>query len=395
MPTGQPALVATITEEISTSGPIPFARFMDLALYHPQHGYYMREDDGSASERIGWTGDYYTSSEVHPVLAQAVVHQARQIDTLLGQPDPFMFVEMGAGTGFFARDVLQHCAGLDESLFKRLRYLIVERSPAMVSSQRCLLAPWLDIPGRVQWLNDLKELSDRSVIGILFSNELVDAFPVHRVRVTEGQPKEVYVDCAEDRFCERLLPCSTPLLEQLRRLESLGVNLPEGSCAEINLASLAWMQEVARVMGRGIVITIDYGHAGQDLYGDDRRKGTLVCYTQHKVSDDPYVRVGWQDMTAHVDFTSLATIGEEAGLHVTGFTNQMSFLTGLGAEEALQSLDPNSPGFQAAIHLLRPEGMGRTFKVLIQHQGLDRPELEGLRFKPFFDSALALAPSSV
>ena len=150
------------------------------------------------------------------------------------------------------------------------------------------------------------------------------------------------------------------------------------------------MKQVADSIGRGFVITIDYGHTAQDLYGPDRSDGTLLCYYSQMTSEDPYTKIGEQDMTAHVDFSSLATIGEGQGLHVTGFTNQMSFLMGLGVEEMIAELEPESPDFRAAIHLLKPDGMGSTFKVLVQHKGIDRPALDGLKFKPFFGSALAV-----
>ena len=148
------------------------------------------------------------------------------------------------------------------------------------------------------------------------------------------------------------------------------------------------------MLGRGFVITIDYGHTAQDFYGPDRPKGTFLCYYSQMASESPYSRVGLQDMTAHVDFTSLAVTGQEAGLHVTGFTNQMSFLMGLGVEQMLESLEPGSAEFQSIIQLLRPEGMGRTFKILIQHRGITEPQLDGLQFKPFFGSALAATAGS-
>src|SRR5262249_54366720 len=125
------------------------------------------------------------------------------------------------------------------------------------------------------------------------------------------------------------------------------------------------------------------------LYRPDRRNGTFLCYFRHSVNDDPYERVGEQDMTAHVDFSSLAEEGEAHGLSVTGFTNQMSFLMGLGVEQMIGDMEPESPGFRAALHLLNPNGMGGTFKVLVQHKGIEQPRLDGLTFKPFFGSALA------
>jgi SAM-dependent MidA family methyltransferase len=383
--TGHPELVAAIVSEIARSGPIPFVRFMDLALYHPQFGYYMRPPEEGA-ERIGWSGDFYTSSDVHSFLGQALAKQARQIDALLGHPTPFTVVEMGAGKGLLARDFLQALLVQRDSLCERLRYVLVERSPAMRELQRQNLAPWLDQPGLVAWVENLESLAPGSVTGLFFSNELVDAFPVHRIQVTGGQAQELFVDYHDGKFTEVLRPLATPqLATYLRRLK---LTLPEGYRTEINLLALEWMKQVAQTLDRGVVLTIDYGHTAQDLYGPDRPRGTFLCYFHQMASENPFERIGLQDMTAHVDFSSLATAGGDAGLSVTGFTNQMSFLMGLGIEDMIAQLEPESPEFRAAIHLLKPEGMGRTFKILVQHKGIEQPVLDGLRFTPFFGTAL-------
>lgn len=387
MTTGHPELVAAIASEIAQLGPIPFVRFMDLALYHPQFGYYMRPPD-EGTERIGWSGDFYTSSDVHSILGQALAKQARQIDALLGHPTPFTVVEMGAGKGLLARDFLQAILVGQDSLSERLRYVLIERSPAMQDLQRKNLAPWLNKPGLVTWVENLDSLAPQSVTGLFFSNELVDAFPIHRIQIGGGQAQELFVDYRDGKFVEVLKPLSTPqLAAYLRRLK---LTLSEGYRTEINLVALEWMSQVAEALDRGIVLTIDYGHTAQDLYGPDRPCGTFLCYYHQMASDNPFERIGLQDMTAHVDFSSLATAGQDAGLSVTGFTNQMSFLMGLGIEDLIAQLEPESPEFRAAIHLLKPDGMGRTFKILVQHKGLEQPALDGLTITPFFGTALTL-----
>lgn len=377
-----------MTAEIAASGPIPFVRFMELALYHPQFGYYMRPPE-SGAERIGWSGDFYTSSDVHPILGQALAKQARQLDAFLGHPDPFTVVEMGPGKGLLAKHFLSSCrVNPDDSFSQRLRYVLIERSPAMQELQRQNLLHGLCEPGRITWLEGLDSLADHSVTGLLFSNELPDAFPVHRIQIEQGRAQEIYVDYDGTKFVECLRPLSAPTIQQY--LSDLKLSLPEGYQTEINTAAVRWMEQVARAIDRGLAITIDYGHTAQDLYGPDRAKGTLLCYYSQMTSENPYERVGLQDMTSHVDFSTLATVGEEHDLRVTGFTNQMSFLMGLGLEDFLSKMDPESAEFRAAIHLVRPEGMGRTFKVLIQHKGIEMPTLDGLAFKPFFGSALTL-----
>lgn len=387
MTSGHPELVAAIASEIARSGPIPFVRFMDLALYHPQFGYYMRPPE-EGTERIGLSGDFYTSSDVHSILGQALAKEARQIDALLGHPNPLTVVEMGAGKGLLARDLLQAMLAQQNSVRERLRYVLVERSPAMRESQRHNLAPWLNKPGLVTWVENLDSLAPGSVTGLFFSNELVDAFPVHRIQMAGGLAQEVFVDYHDGKFVEVLRPLSTP--EIATYLDRLKLTLPEGYRTEINLFAQGWMRQVAQTLDRGVVLTIDYGHTAQDLYGTDRPRGTFLCYYHQMVSENPFERIGLQDMTAHVDFSSLATVGQEAGLSVTGFTNQMSFLMGLGIEDMIARLESESPEFYAAIHLLKPEGMGRTFKILVQHKGIEQPSLDGLTFSPFFGTALVL-----
>lgn len=391
MTLGHPELVAAIASEIAASGPIPFVRFMELALYHPQFGYYMRSPE-AGRERIGWSGDFYTSSDVHPILGQALAKQARQIDALLGHQDPFTVVEMGAGKGLLASDFLRAVLSQDGSLSRRLRFVLVERSPAMRKLQQSYLEEWLGTPGLVIWVEDVQSLGSAAVVGLVFSNELPDAFPVHRIQIVEGRAREVYVDHHDQRFIEQLKALSNQELEH--HLTRLNIALPEGYRTEINLNALKWIEQVAGALDRGVAITIDYGHTAQDLYNADRSEGTLLCYYSQLTSEDPYQRVGQQDMTAHVDFSSLAAVGEDHGLHVTGFTNQMSFLMGLGVENMMAELEPESPEFRAAIHLLRPDGMGTTFKVLVQHKGIERPELDGLQFKPFFGEALAVGSAA-
>jgi len=391
--TGHPELIAAISSEIIRNGPIPFIRFMELALYHPQFGYYMRRPDGADHQRIGWSGDFYTSSDVYPILGRAIAAQARQMDELVGGSTSFMIVEMGAGKGLLARDCLAAIHAEQDDFASRIRYVLIERSPAMLELQRQNLAPWLSKPGLVTWVEGLDGLAPQSVTGLFFSNELIDAFPVHRIQVTAERTDELYVDYRDGHFVDCLKPLSTVALAQY--LQQLDTTWPEGYRTEVNLQAMDWMEQVARRMDRGFVLTIDYGHTAQDLYGPERKDGTFLCYFQQQTTEDPFIRIGEQDMTAHVDFSSLASVGEKQGLHVTGFTNQMSFLMGLGVEEMIGELEPESPEFRAAIHLLKPDGMGTTFKVLVQHKGISRPELAGLKFKPFFGSALAPGLSKV
>lgn len=362
-----------------------FARFMEMALYDADDGYYAAATPGRP--RIGREGDFCTSPEVHAAFARAVARQLVEMDALLEHPDPFTFVEMGPGTGAFVRDLLVALHDADPSLAGRLQTVLIERSPAMKAAQAASLEALSDIPGPIRWHDSLQHFDSTSITGAFFSNELIDAFPVHRVTVERGMIKEVYVVEGDEGLREQLGPPSSERITDY--LAAIETSLAEGQIAEINLEALRWMREVARVLLRGFVLTVDYGHTARDLYDHARNKGTLMCYAGQRVGEEPYEKIGLQDMTAHVDFTSLALTGEQAGLEVTGFTNQLSFLTGLGIEKELHAVDPESPECRQMIALLHPSGMGRTFKVLVQHKGLRKPELAGLRHKAFFETALA------
>ena len=390
---GNATLIQKIISEITRVGPITFARFMELALYDHEHGYYMtkpsevQSETGVGGERIGWTGDFYTAPDVHPLIAKAICNQVREVDSLLHHPPKLTVVEMGGGKGLLARDFLRECEKVAPDLVSRLAYVLVECSPVMRASQEAHLREFTDRGLSIRWILSLSELNSGDVTGVVFSNEFVDALPVHRVTMRENSLQEVFVDREGDGFAERLGPPSTGDLQAL--LDSLHVQLPEGYTTEVHEEAQRWIEEVARVLARGIVLTIDYGHTTQDYYRADRTNGTLLGYYRHTVVQDPYIHVGEQDITAHVNFSGLAVRGEQVGLSLTGYTNLMSFLLGLGAEAMLEGLDQESDELQSAIQLLRPNGMGSTFKVLIQHTGMEQPALQALRFRPFFDDVLA------
>lgn len=167
-----------------------------------------------------------------------------------------------------------------------------------------------------------------------------------------------------------------------------GIALQEGQTSELHMVAEEWMVQVARVLQQGVVITIDYGHTASDYYAAHRKDGTLLCYYKHAVKTNPYIRVGEQDMTAHVNFSALAKVGEASGLSTVGFTTLANWLMGLGVEELVQDQDPESPEIQALSQLLRPHGMGTTFKVFVQQKGIESLALKGLRYRAFFDEVL-------
>ncbi len=380
-----------IALQIQEAGrPITFARFMDMALYDPDFGYYTtggnrsRKDDPSSP--IGMEGaDFYTAPCVSPFLGKALARHVQEIDALLEHPSELTILEMGPGDGRLLHDVLDEIGRLDSGLFSRLTVILVERSPFLRNLQQQTLSAYSSTI-QFTWITDLGALEAESLVGVMVSNELVDAFPVHRVRMERDGLKEIYVNYVDGQFVEQLDDSSTD--ELLNALKALDVELPVGMTTEINVNAMEWMQQVARVLRRGVVVTIDYGHTSQDYFSPTRKDGTLMCYYRHTVTTNPYERIGEQDMTAHVNFSSLAQVGEAAGLSLTGFTNLMHFFMSLGIDDMVAGYDQESDEVKAAIELLRPQGMGTTFKVLIQHTGLHIPTLQALRHRPFFDGVL-------
>jgi SAM-dependent MidA family methyltransferase len=333
---------------------------METVLYHPHHGYY------ATRQPMGREGDYLTSPEVHPIFGALVAKQLFQFWQLMGQPQPFDVAEQGAGTGLLARDILRWAANRQTEFFQAMRYRIVEISPALRRRQEEMLAA---SECRVEWLEQLPE----EIEGCLLSNELIDSFPLHRIVHQGGQLLEVYVSYRDGRFEELSGPASTDRIAQY--FADLGLWPGEGCLAEVDLRAIDWMAAAARLR-RGFVLTFDYGYPAEELYAPWRRDGTLLCFYRHNASDDPYARIGKQDMTAHVDFTSLMRAGESHGLEVAGFTTQARFLTNLGIGAGVDAIARESPGAleeyyarrRAVQELIDPAGLGRI-RVLAQRKG--------------------------
>jgi SAM-dependent MidA family methyltransferase len=213
---------------------------------------------------------------------------------------------------------------------------------------------------------------------------LIDAFPVHQVIFDHGNLKEVYVTQHQGQLGEQWGELSDPKI--LSYFEPMGITLEEGQRAEVNMRALEWMEKVGRSLNKGFVLTIDYGDLAEELYAPQRKNGTLLCYFRHRTSENPFERLGEQDITSHVNFTGLIRKGEEVGLCFTGLVPQYRFLIGLGILQEMESLGSEMSEMDALTlrlslkHLIEPEaGMGEIFKVLIQHKGIDDPQLDGLR----------------
>jgi SAM-dependent MidA family methyltransferase len=362
-----------IAGEIRRQGPLSFARFMEICLYHPQHGYY-----ASGRGCRGREGDYYTSPTIHPIFGALMGKQLAQMWRILGA-GAFEVVEMGGGEGYLCMDILDYLQQEEPRFYDLLLYRMVEKSPGVIERQRRLLASHA---AKIGW-HWPEEMADQKIQGCFLSNELVDSFPVHRVVMKAGALQEVYVDLDKGGFKEVHKSPSTPeLMAYFRRV---GITLAQGQQAEVNLEALRWLEKVAQGLERGFVITIDYGYPAAELYSPLRPAGTLLCYQEHRALSDPYASPGLQDMTAHVDFTSLIMWGEGCGLQLTGLVPQYRFLLALGILEQAEHLGKGKGEGEALNerltikNLILPGVMGETFKVLIQHKAIAKPQLEGLR----------------
>ncbi|ESA36271.1 hypothetical protein N836_07980 [Leptolyngbya sp. Heron Island J] len=380
-------LITTITAHIQSAPQqqITFASYMDLVLYHPSYGYYTTK-----ASVLGPEGDFITSPHLGHDFGELLAVQFADMWCSLDQPTPFHLVEIGAGQGLIAGDVLAHLQQNHPDCYTALRYIIIEKSPILRTLQQKLLTH-----EKVSW-STLENLPP--ITGCLFSNELIDAFPVHVIQKHDNQLREVYVTVEDNTLHETLGPLSSNRLLEYFKL--IGIDLltdayPDSYRTEVNLAALDWLDTVANKIDRGFLLTIDYGHTAQRYYSPARHQGTLKCYYQHRHHDDPYVNIGQQDLTTHVDFTALERYGVKVGLAPLGFTQQGLLLMALGLGERIatltQTITPGPDSFNQLIQRrqvlhqlmdMSPIGLG-TFGVLIQSKRLtDKPTLKGLTIPP-------------
>jgi SAM-dependent MidA family methyltransferase len=354
---------------INRRGKITFADYMELALYHPKHGYYTSE-----KEKIGKKGDYYTSSDVHSVFGELIARQLEQMWRLMGS-SRFTIVEIGAGKGWLCHDILTFIKDEYPGFFEKIDYKIVEISQNLIERQSNTLK---GLEGKVSWESFSEDgFSFDPIQGCFLSNEFVDSLPVHQVIVENDSLKEIYVTIKDDEFCEEIDDLSSPVLRDY--FNNSKIDLKEGQRAEVNLKILDWVKKISSCLNRGFVITIDYGHLAEELYSKQRYRGTLICYYEHATSENPYERIGRQDITSHVNFSSIMEEGTRFGLSTTGFTRQSNFLKALGILNKMNEVQGDFKKLLTMKNLFLPGGMGDVFKVLIQHKGIDNPELIGLR----------------
>ena len=345
---------------------------MRECLYHPQFGYYSKPE----SRRFG---DFYTSVDVHPIFGRLLARQLAEMWEALGRPQEFLAVEAGAGTGRLASQILDFAARELAEFYGSLRYFAVEQSAARRERHAEFLRIHLE-NGRAA---SASQLPRDIPAGCIFSNELLDALPVHRVIFERGTLREIYVGLNGEGFTEERGPLSSP--EIAKYFQEQRITLQEGQHAEINLDACEWIRDVGRRLGRGFVLTVDYGHEAAELYNERHMRGTLLAYSEHRATENFFERPGEQDLTAHVNFTALDLWGGRAGLTRTGCVSQMAFLVALGRGNEFADLYDDGASEVERVRarlslksLIHPEGMGETFQVFVQHKGIAQPKLTGL-----------------
>lgn len=368
----QTALGKLLAVRIRERGPITFAEYMAECLYHPEHGYYSRAE----SQRFA---DYYTSVDVHPIFSRLLARQLAEMWERCERPSEFRVVEAGAGVGRLAAHVLDFAARVLPDFYSALRYVAVEQSAARRAAHSSALAVHI-AAGRA---SSVAQLPDAIPVGCIFSNELLDALPVHRLLREHGELREIYIGLDGDRLCDQIGPLSSPHLEEY--FSEQGIALLEGQQAEACLAASAWMVDAARRLARGFLLTNDYGHQARELYNESHMQGTLLAYSRHRAAEDFYAAPGEQDLTAHVNFTALDRAAERAGFTRAGLVSQSNFLMALGRANEFADLYDEGQSEAERIRarlllktLIFPEGMGETFSVLIHAKGIADVSLTGL-----------------
>jgi SAM-dependent MidA family methyltransferase len=360
-----------LRQEIERTGVISFARFMEVALYCPDCGYYERPDSP-----IGRKGDFYTSVSTGGLFGKLLAFQFAQ--WLDAKPiGPCQLVEAGAHDAQLACDILDGLRQHHPALLERLEYWIVEPSEKRQIQQRAKLEQFA---GRVHWTKSFQDFPNHAVTGVIFSNELLDAFPVHRLAWDRPAGKwfEWGVGLADDRLVWRRLPSNPDgedtLLQQTGMPLSSELNaiLPDGFLLDLCPNAAQWWRQAAARLRRGRLLTIDYGLTAEQFLSPEQAGGTLRAYHRHRPSADLLAHPGEQDLTAHVNFTPLQKAGEEAGLRTDEFCTQAQFLTNIAGHGGAGPSHPEhlTPSWARQFHTLtHPEHLGRSFRVLVQSRG--------------------------
>ncbi|MGC1371237.1 MAG: SAM-dependent methyltransferase [Candidatus Sulfotelmatobacter sp.] len=361
-----------IEQEIREHGPIPFSRYMELCLYDPEFGYYSRN-----AEQFGKAGDFYTSSDVHAVFARLLVLQFEEMWRTLGSPQQLELIELGPGRGLFAQDVLAWSQKKFPDLFKCLRYVLVEPSPALRKRIAENLDSFLASGKAILRTEAAEDLFNANIPTIIFANEFFDALPVEIVSARGS----LRIATRDSRLVELWGAASAHELEFLDRYS---VHPEDEERLEVPLIAQRQMQEIAASIGRGFVLIIDYGYTREEQLAG-RHRGTLKAIRQHSVSGSPYDSPGGQDITADVNFTALADAAEKHGMQSHKLITQSQVLMGVGEKNLFADAfeECRLPQERAKValqlkHLVTPAGMGESFQVMVGYKQVVREAIDFL-----------------
>ena len=338
-------------------GAIGFDEFMKLALYEPGLGYY-----SAGSRKFGAEGDFVTAPELSPIFSQCLANQCEQILNDLGAGT---ILELGAGTGAMARDILLE---LEKQNSLPEQYMILEISADLKQRQQYNLKETIPhLFDRMVWLDTLPE---KGITGVILANEVLDSLPVKRFKKTSTGFKEMKVGLGDNQFVWVDSYAEGELLKNIEGLENkLSILFPDNYISEINTQLVQWLNGLKKVLNKGVMIFIDYGYSAPEYYHPERMDGSLLCHYRHRVHADPFYNIGLQDITCSANFSALAEGADSIGFHVNGYTNQTSFLFGCGLEKLLANMDELGIKEQTQIAqqvriLTMPEEMGERFKVM-------------------------------
>jgi SAM-dependent MidA family methyltransferase len=352
---------------------ITFAEYMEMCLYDPEFGYY-----NSHLTKIGNQGDFFTSASLSADLGELLAKQLYQFWQILDQPSSFHLVEMGAGEGVLAQVILNYISQEYPEFYQAVNYIIIEKSVSLRQKQQQLLNNFTKQGLNLHWCN-WDDLADNSLVGCFFSNELVDAFPVHLVCLNNDLLQEIYITAKNNQLVAIKAEISTQKIIDYFKLINIQIDsdiYPANYQTEVNLEALLWLKKVSSKLKQGYLLTIDYGYTADKYYHPQRSQGTLQCYYQHRYHDNPLVNIGCQDLTSHVNFTALIKYGTMTSLNTLAYSKQALFLMSLGLGERLNALSNEQISLpliwqrRNQLHqLINPEGLG-GFGVLLQAKNL-------------------------
>ena len=370
-------LEEVIRKRIRDDGPLPFASYVELALYHPTLGYYSR-----AGQRSGQSGDFFTSVDLGPSFGEMLAVQFNEMWNQLGT-ERFDLVEAGAGNGRLTRDILSAASKQTPAFYAAIDVHLVERSSVARDLQPNTLG------NHTTKLSSAGETIPPDINGVIFANELLDAFPPHVLVMTDDGLREVYVDTKSDgTFVERLGPVSSQRVQ--KHIDTHGVVLEPGWRAEVTPDAVDWVRQATNSLNRGFLLLIDYGHEARELYSATHATGTLTTYSKHHAETADFSTKSWlacpgsKDITSHVDITCVRETAESNGANTLGILDQTYFLIGLGIATTTNRDTGNFSEIKkrlAVKSLILPGGLGSTQKVMVFGKNVGQPQLTGLSYQ--------------